>query len=114
MKNPIYDPKSEDILKRLDELSEEFDEPRYIREAKRLVETLSRAVRRSHYLLGADGIRLTYGNRKLKTSGRHIPTFSNMYDYYRMYENGRKVRFSNHSIGNTANFKRGFRLVRNK
>lgn len=111
MKNPIYDPKSEDILKRLDELSEEFDEPRYIREAKRLVETLSREVRRSHYLLGADGIRLTYGNHKVKTSGRHIPTYSDMYQYYRMYKNGRKVRLSNLNVGN---FKKGFRLVRNK
>ena len=111
MRNPIYDPKSEDILKRLDELSEEFDEPRYIREAKRLVETLYREVRRSHYLLGADGIRLTYGNHKVKTSGYRILTYSDMYDYYRMYKNGHKVRLSDLNQGN---FKKGFRLVRNK
>mgnify|MGYP001197943145 CR=1 FL=1 len=114
MKNPVYDPRSEDILKRLEELSGEFDDPPYIREAKRLIETLSRDVHRSHYLLGADGIRLTYGNHKVKTSGRYIPTFSDMYRYYTMYKNGYSVRFSNHSIGNTANFKKGFRVVRSK
>ena len=110
MKNPIFDPKSEDVFKRLEELSDEFDDPTYVREAKALVETLYREVHRSNYLSGADFIRLTFGNHKVKTSGEHIPSSSDMYNYYRMYKNGHAAR----SRLNQGNFKIGFRVVRSK
>ena len=49
MKNPVYDPRSEDIIKRLNELGQEQDDPAFLREAKNLVRSANRLYIPSDY-----------------------------------------------------------------
>ena len=121
MKNPVYDPRSEDIIKRLNELGQEQDDPAFLREAKNLVRSANRLYIPSDYSpypdFGAFTVSFLYlemfGARYEIQEENYVPSFSDMERFSQMYRRAKTYK-AQQEILNQPKWGIGFRVVRSK
>ena len=121
MKNPVYDPRSEDVIKRLNELGQEQDDPAFLREAKNLVRSANRLYIPSGYRVSYFGAGLDMSFLYLEMLGaRHeireenyVPSFSDMERFSQMYRRSKEYK-AQQEILNQPRWTTGFRVVRSK
>ena len=122
MNNPVYDPRSEDVIKRLDELGKEQDDPIFLREARALVRSANRLYIPSNYFpspidYGPLAVSFLYlehlGARHIIEEDNYIPPFSDMERFSQMYRRA-KTYEAQQGMLNKPNWGIGFRIVRNK